>query len=312
MQPKSMTAALSAVQKEPTVQNWLTLIRFSRDRLDGDSQQLLRNHGFLDEGSALWGFRFELNESLHPWLRTLNPSLENLPRVAHDVIERIVARKTVIQCREAHTEGGYYAAAEPDMQPQWAQLIAPLLSRFDLAKTLELAPGHGRNSAKLAPLAKELHLVDVNRTCIDACRARFGEQWAGCKFFYYVNNGESLGQIPDESITFVYSFDSVVHFDKTVVFAYLKESLRILVPGGGGFIHHSNYGAFAPNSDWASNPGGRSDVSAVIFADYCKQIGLEVLEQRLHGIAEGRHMDGLDCVTLFRKPFDPRLQSRRS
>jgi hypothetical protein len=52
----------------------------------------------------------------------------------------------------------------------------------------------------------------------------------------------------------------------------------------------------------ATGPPTQAAVAS-IFAGYCEQLGLEVLEQRLHGKAEGRHMDGLDCVTLFRKPF---------
>jgi hypothetical protein len=42
--------------------------------------------------------------------------------------------------------------------------------------------------------------------------------------------------------------------------------------------------------------------SAALVAEYCKALGLETIEQHMHGKEQGRHMDRLDCVTLFRKP----------
>ena len=294
--------AAHRARRHPTVRSWVKLLTVLEPELDAQSRALLRNHAFLSPNSALAHFAPEINAS--GCLRGFDVRAANAREIARRAIEELVARKTVLQCRDAHTEGGYYDDAEPVMDQQWRDLIVPHLAHFDVSITLELAPGHGRNSRLLALHgARALHLVDVNRTCIDACRARFGEQWHGCRFFYYVNNGRDLTAIADQSTTFVYSFDSMVHFDKTVVRAYLEEFARVLRPGGGGFVHHSNYGTFAPDSDWASNPGGRSDVSAELFRGYCVRSGLEVIAQHLHGRAEGRHMDGLDCVTLFRKPI---------
>jgi SAM-dependent methyltransferase len=298
--PKSIHSAIASVRSEPSVASWMQALRALQGVLDPRSKALLANHRLLHRDSAVWRLRHELDGELSSWLASLDPRVENIEAVAAQVISRIVSRKTVIQCRDAHRAGGYYAEAEPHMESQWIHLIAPHLGHFDLSRTLELAPGHGRNSAMLAPLARELHLVDVNQTCIDACRARFGERWQGCRFHYYVNDGSSL-PVPAEVATFIYSFDSVVHFDKSVVSEYFKEFRRVLVPGGGGLIHHSNYGEFAPHSDWATNPGGRSDVSAALVAEYCKTLGLEIIEQHMHGKQQGRHMDRLDCLTLFRK-----------
>lgn len=57
--------------------------------------------------------------------------------------------------------------------------------------------------------------------------------------------------IDSGSISFVYSFDSMVHFDKSIIRAYLVEFARVMRGGATGFLHHSNYGAFHPNTDWA-------------------------------------------------------------
>lgn len=93
---------------------------------------------------------------------------------------------------------------------------------------LELAPGWGRNTARLVNHSKEIHLVDLNQSCIDRCKARFGDYTGPCKLHYYVNDGYSLPEIKDESISFIYSFDSMVHFDRLVVKEYFKEFSRVL------------------------------------------------------------------------------------
>jgi hypothetical protein len=94
----------------------------------------------------------------------------------------------------------------------------------------------------------------------------------------------------------------MVHFDKLVVRDYVAEIARILKPGGSAFLHHSNYGSVAPDSDWASNPGTRSDMSAALMRDYATAAGLEVVRQELQGRAQGWGMDDLDCASILRKP----------
>ncbi len=116
-----------------------------------------------------------------------------------------------------------------------------------------------------------------------------------------MNDGNFLKDIQDESITFVYSFDSMVHFDKLVVRDYVAEFARIMKPGAFGFVHHSNLGSFKKHSDWAQNHGSRSDVSAELFKKYCENAGLEVTYQKLMGPKEGVGMEDLDCISIFRK-----------
>jgi len=287
------------------VRRWIELFDILREesRLSPESLQLLREHQISKHGHAVNYYAKEIGTAASEDFKRLAEDLsaESSPDVASRAIELIIRKKSAFQCRDAHTEGGYYAGAEPAMDWQWNSLILPYIDNADFTSVLELAPGHGRNSEKLSQRAEEIHLVDVNQTCIDACRHRFGEMHNQCRFHYYVTNGDSLPFIGDETITFVYSFDSMVHFDKTIVRAYLLEFCRVMKPGATGFLHHSNYGTVKPNSDWAQNPGNRSDVSASIFANYCAELGLEVIDQRLHGLAEGRGIEGLDCVTLIRK-----------
>jgi ubiquinone/menaquinone biosynthesis C-methylase UbiE len=205
------------------------------------------------------------------------------------------------ECRRLHDGSGYYAIAEADMEQQWRDTILPRIRGADFTRVLELAPGHGRNTRKLMELAREIHLVDVNRSCIDACRERFGPGDARCRLHYHVNDGRSLDFLPDASVSFVYSWDSMVHFDRRVVAAYVSEFARVLAPGGTGFVHHSNYGAFSDHEIFHENPAWRSNVSRELFAAYCAEAGLEIIEQQLLWW----FIDDLDCLSVFRKPAVP-------
>ncbi len=94
----------------------------------------------------------------------------------------------------------------------------------------------------------------------------------------------------------------MVHFDKLIVADYVKEIARILAPGGTAFLHHSNYGAMRPDSDWAKNDGTRSDMSADLMNEYAGDNGLKVVKQEIHGKEQGWGVDNFDCVSLLYKP----------
>jgi SAM-dependent methyltransferase len=205
--------------------------------------------------------------------------------------------QSIQECKEAHRETTYYEDAEPHMELQWNNIIWPKIKDFDFSKVLELAPGFGRNTAFLIKHAGEIALVDVNQHCIDACRERFaGEE--NCNLHYIVNDGKSLLGIPDSSITMIYSWDSMVHFDKEVVKLYTKEFARVLAPGGKGFVHHSNYGHISQSSDWLSHPHNRSNMTDELFAQYVRDNGMEIVSQELLDW----DLKDLDCISVFRKP----------
>ncbi len=52
--------------------------------------------------------------------------------------------------------------------------------------------------------------------------------------------------MPDRSINFAFSYDSLVHADPPVLNAYLSQLARILTNDGAAFFHHSNLGEYAP------------------------------------------------------------------
>jgi ubiquinone/menaquinone biosynthesis C-methylase UbiE len=75
----------------------------------------------------------------------------------------------------------------------------------------------------------------------------------------HVTDGRSL-PLPGAAATFLFCFDSMVHFDSDVVRAYLREARRVLRPGGHAFLHHSNTMAH-PGGDFRAQPHWRNFMS---------------------------------------------------
>lgn len=125
---------------------------------------------------------------------------------------------------------------------QWHGTILPRIRTFLPVPTiLEIAPGFGRWTEFLRDYCSNLMVVDLSEKCIKACRERF----ADCSHItYFVNDGRSLDMIPDNTIDFVFSFDSLVHAEDTIISAYLSQLSGKLRQNGAAFIHHSNLGEY--------------------------------------------------------------------
>lgn len=186
----------------------------------------------------------------------------------------------------------YFAHAEASMDPLWNRLVHPFIDGSDLSATLDLAAGHGRNSAMLLRHARTLAIMDIQPGNIEVCRARFKDR---SNVTYHVNNGYDMQPVPSGSLTFIYCFDAMVHFESDVVRSYLKDARRVLAPGGRGFFHHSNY---TGGDDWRTNPSARNFMSKEFFAHYARKEGLKVLRQKV--IDWGAHQD-MDCLTLVER-----------
>lgn len=214
--------------------------------------------------------------------------------------EAEIARVSAEDVKTRFSHSSYYEDVETAIDYQWPDIIYPMIKGCDFSRVLELAPGHGRNTRKLMEVAEEIVLVDANRTCIDYCKERFKDAPGHCRLSYYVNDGLSLGQTADNTISFVYSWDSMVHFDRYLMRRYLAEFRRVLRPGGCGFVHHSNYGNLVDNANYSThvNPHGRSNMTKELFAEYCRDLGLEVIQQKIIDW----DVQSLDCLSLLKKP----------
>ena len=196
----------------------------------------------------------------------------------------------------------------------WSRTILPRIERFlPTAAILEIGPGFGRWTEFLRQHAARLILVDLSDRCIESCRRRFD---GDTRIRYLVNDGASLEGIPDASVDFIFSFDSLVHAEADTIGAYLREAGRKLKPGGAGFIHHSNLGAFARRR------GGKipwfvgrqhwrgASMSADGFERQCRQNALRCRSQELINWlgrdidADRHHLPGpclplIDCLSIF-------------
>jgi ubiquinone/menaquinone biosynthesis C-methylase UbiE len=207
----------------------------------------------------------------------------------------------------------------------WHFVLYPRIHRFvPVPAILEIAPGFGRWTQFLKPQCQSIIAVDVSQKCIEHCRKRFASE---PHMNFYVNDGTSLSAIPDNSIDFVFSFDSLVHAEKDVIAAYLSQFARKLTAHGVGFIHHSNIGAYPGrlalmdhyfkvpasfrrrvlNSDSISKllsinlQGGRAkSMTAALFREYCLQAGLKCISQELINWTKGKAL--IDALSIFARP----------
>ncbi len=201
-------------------------------------------------------------------------------------------------------KGKYYDDAEAGMEVQWERLIWPMINGADFAHVVDLAAGHGRNTAKLLPLSGRVTAIDINKTNIDFMAKRFKGTAHASKLTLTKNNGAELAGVPDTSVTLVYCFDAMVHFDSDIVRAYIAEFARVLKPGGLGFVHYSNNSS-NPTGTYRDHPGWRNFMSRALFNHWVAKEGMEVVRTEfvkwnMQVVAED---DGdTDAVTLFRKP----------
>jgi cyclopropane fatty-acyl-phospholipid synthase-like methyltransferase len=117
---------------------------------------------------------------------------------------------------------------------------------------------------------------------------------------FIVNDGKKLDGIGDRSIDRIWSWDVFVHIQPEDVRSYVDEFRRVLREGGHGIIHHARSGNNAL--------GWRSNMTAKRMENFCKDVGLEVVDQ-FDSWDDGNVWiwpdfpagHGPDIVTVFRK-----------
>ncbi|MEY2452108.1 MAG: hypothetical protein QOD92_1682 [Acidimicrobiaceae bacterium] len=140
------------------------------------------------------------------------------------------------------TQGDEWSVWWGGTEAMWYGAVRPRIHSFVPTGTiLEIAPGYGRWTQYLKELGSRVIAVDISENCVEHCRKRFAD---ASNVEVHVNDGMSLGMVPDGIVDFAFSFDSLVHVEDDVIAAYLRELARTLAPDGVGFVHHSNIGAY--------------------------------------------------------------------
>lgn len=196
----------------------------------------------------------------------------------------------------------------------WWGALYPRLRFFLPARTiLEIAPGYGRMTRYLKDFGDRLILVDMLDRCIAACRERFAEER---HVEYHVNDGLSLHMVPDNTVDFAFSFDSLVHADDDVLRAYLAQLVHKLSPRGVAFLHHSNVGAFVDASSGRlaiENRHWRSEkTTAALARTLSAEVGLRCFLQELVNWGSEHLTDCFSCFTRQGSPWDQAYRLRQN
>lgn len=190
-------------------------------------------------------------------------------------------------------ENAYFAKAEAHMAGLWERVVWPFISDCDFTEVVDLAAGHGRNTVFLLKVASHVTVTDIQPGNVAICRSRFADE---PRVSAHVVNGYDFRPVADSSVTLVYCFDAMVHFDSDVVRSYLSDARRILKLGGRAFLHHSNY---VGGHDWRTNPAARNFMSKELFEHYALKEDLRILRQSV--INWGTEAQ-IDCLSLVERP----------
>lgn len=222
-------------------------------------------------------------------------------------------------------QGDEWSIPYGSVEAQWYGAIYPRIYPFLPADTiLEIAPGFGRWTQFLLKQSQHLIGVDLSQACITACRERFADQ---SQASFYVNNGTSLAMISNQSVDFVFSYDSLVHAEADVIQAYLHELKRILKSDGIAWIHHSNLAMYRGYFTLTKIVPRRLirkfmryrlmdydhwrgyNVSARAVRQWCKNAGLVCVGQELTIWGSRRLIDCYSMITLPNSKWDRPFQS---
>ncbi|MDQ6894540.1 MAG: class I SAM-dependent methyltransferase [Acidobacteriota bacterium] len=195
---------------------------------------------------------------------------------------------------------------------QWYGSLLPRVHRFlPTGTVLEIACGFGRWTQFLRDRCNRLYAIDLAQACVDASSQRFAsDRHVTC----HLTDGKSLAMVPDKSVDFVFSFDSLVHADASVLEAYISQLPRILKKNGAAFIHHSNLGAYdrislrllgLVDEFRMRDP----DVSSGKVEGYAVAAGMRCISQELH--TWGTRWTLLDCMTTLVMPGNPLARENR-
>ena len=208
----------------------------------------------------------------------------------------------------------YYDRAEKEdwLETFWGPKVRfrKLFDRLNTRTLVELACGHGRHAARIferpefCRAIERMYIMDINHENIDFCKRRFK---CNNSVTTVINNGYNFEPLEQESVTAIFCYDAMVHFEYDAVISYVEDAFRILIPGGRTLLHHSNYDK-SPGANCYSNPHGRNFMSGNLFAHIAIRAGFEVLEQFVIDWGDFRN---LDCISLIEKRRD-RITSTES
>lgn len=103
---------------------------------------------------------------------------------------------------------------------------------------LEVGPGGGKWTVRIAPLVKKVIALDVAETMLARTRQRC-EADGVTNVEYVIGNGDDFRPVPSASVDLFFSYDVFVHIALEDTFPYAGEIARVLKPGGISVCHYA-------------------------------------------------------------------------
>ncbi len=103
---------------------------------------------------------------------------------------------------------------------------------------LEVGPGGGKWSVRLARRVKKLIVLDVAEEMLRRTRQRMEAEGIG-NVEYVLASGKDFLPVADSSVDFFFSYDVFVHIALEDTFLYTKEIARVLTDHGCGACHYA-------------------------------------------------------------------------
>lgn len=190
--------------------------------------------------------------------------------------------------------GDEWSVAWGGARSQWFGTLYPRIHRLlPAGRILEIAPGHGRWTQFLLNHCNEYFGVDISENCVQACMRRFS---SSTRAHFFKNDGRSLAMIPDSSVDFVFSFDSLVHAEIDVMQDYIWQVCQKLTPTGTAFLHHSNAMGDSIDVQEVQEGARGGSVSASLVKQLIEDCrGKVLIQEEINWIRKAR----IDCMTTF-------------
>lgn len=197
--------------------------------------------------------------------------------------------------------GHEWSEAFGGAEMQWSLFIYPRIKNYiKKGLLLEIAPGCGRWTDFLINEFDEYKGVELSKNCVDFCNDKYKNN---PNMNFYNNDGKSLPFVEDNSVDFIFSFDSLVHADRDAIEPYIKGISTKLKNNCYAVIHHSNLASYYnnPEIDWKKEyDHWRSrEVDHKYVQEECTKNNLICVAQEL--IHWGGNRFPIDCLSIIKR-----------
>ena len=169
---------------------------------------------------------------------------------------------------------------------------------------LELGPGGGKWTVRIAPRVKQVIVLDVSELMLNRTKARCAS--LGIKNVeYLLGTGADFQPVGSDSIHFFFSHDVLVHIALEDTWPYTQEIARVLVPGGCGAAHYAvNTIPQAWNRIEQNNEWYRSGIHTIGQYYYYSPEALRQMYEACGLFVAEQHQEGWNYVCIFQRPFE--------